>query len=99
MRASTFCLAIAFLLCSSQNILAQFNPKKIIQKKVEQKSTDLLNKKTGEAFDSVFNNNGNNNNANQQNNNAGNNANNSNKKDTVKNPADNPALARAGVRL
>jgi OmpA-OmpF porin, OOP family len=96
MRALTFCLAIAFL-CSSQNILAQFNPKKIIQRKVEQKSTDLLNKKTGQAFDSVFNNNNNNNsnnNSNQQNTNIGNNnANNSNgKNDTLKNPSDNPAL-------
>lgn len=91
MRTYTYSLVLAIVLWSTQNILAQFNPKKIIQKKVEQKSTDLLNKKTGQAFDSVFNNN--NNNSNQQNNNAGNNnVNNNTKKDTVKNPADNPAL-------
>lgn len=94
MRALTFCLLTAVLLFGSQNILAQFNPGKIIKKKVEQKSTDLLNKKTGQAFDSVFNNNNNNNNnsnTNQQNTNVSNNTNN-NKKDTVKNPADNPSL-------
>lgn len=94
MRALTFCLLTAVLLFGSQNILAQFNPGKIIKKKVEQKSTDLINKKTGQAFDSVFNNNNNNSNnsnTNQQNTNVSNNTNN-NKKDTVKNPADNPSL-------
>lgn len=80
----------ALVLFGSQNILAQFKPGKIIKNKVEQKSTDLLNKKTGQAFDSVFNNN-NNSNANQQNTNVSNNTNN-NKKDTVKNPSDNPSL-------
>jgi OmpA-OmpF porin, OOP family len=95
MRVLTFCLAIAFVL-RSQNIFAQFNPKKIIQRKVEQKSTDLLNKKTGQAFDSVFNNNNNsnNNNSNQQNNNTTNKSiTKTDKKDTSTNPGDNMAFA------
>jgi OOP family OmpA-OmpF porin len=84
---------VAFVLFSSQNILAQFNPGKVIKRKLEQKSNDLLNKKTGQAFDSVFNNdNNNNNNPNQQNNNAGNN-NSATKKDTTTNPGDNAAFA------
>ena len=89
MKTIAFCFAcLSALLCSNATV-AQFNPKKIVQKKVEQKSTDLLNKKTGQAFDSVFNNNNNSNNSGQ----ANNSNNNSNKKDTSTNPLDNAAFA------
>src|SRR6478609_1376511 len=92
MKTIAFCFAcLSALLCSNATV-AQFNPKKIVQKKVEQKSTDLLNKKTGQAFDSVFNNNNNNGNNSGQANNSNNN-NNSNKKDTSTNPLDNAAFA------
>jgi outer membrane protein OmpA-like peptidoglycan-associated protein len=85
----------AFLLLNNQDILAQLNPKKIIKKKIEQKSSDLINKKTGEAFDSVFNNN--NKNANEQSNNNKNAddknvTTSTNKKDTTTNPTENPGL-------
>lgn len=91
MKTIAFCFAcLSALLCSNATV-AQFNPKKIVQKKVEQKSTDLLNKKTGQAFDSVFNNNNNSNNSGQANNSNSNN--NSNKKDTSTNPLDNAAFA------
>lgn len=94
MRFLTFCLATAFILCCNQNVFAQFNPKKIIQKKVEQKSTDLLNKKTGQAFDSVFNNNNNTsgNNSSQQTNNATDNNSNANKKNADANASENAGL-------